>query len=148
MTESRTNRRPAVSGRSKSTWLSLLLLGLVLLAGWRLQAVSWQHDSASPLAIEDRREHRFRNLTYTQTQRLLDGLLRRAYAATTPKERALALARVAALQQERGLREAAEAAAREALQLSRSDPEVRALLSNPLRLEDIEPRRQEGGEGS
>ncbi len=122
-------------------WLWLLVLGLALLAGWRLEAVSWQHDSeASPVAIEDRREHRFRNLTYSQTQHLLDALLRRAYAATTPKERALALARVATLQRERGLQEAAEAAAREALQLSRSDPEVRALLSSPLRLEEIEPR--------
>ena len=122
-------------------WVWLLVLGLALLAGWRLESVSWQHQAgASPVAIEDRREHRFRNLTYSQTEHLLDALLRRAYAATTAKERALALARVATLQRERGLQEAAEAAAREALQLSRSDPEVRALLSGPLRLEDIEPR--------
>jgi len=121
-------------------WVWLLVLGLALLAGWRLEAVSWQHQAgASPVAIEDRREHRFRNLTYSQTEHLLDALLRRAYAATTAKERALALARVATLQRERGLQEAAEAAAREALQLSRNDPEVRALLSSPLRLEDIEP---------
>ena len=137
MSEGRANRGPT----SRARWLWLLVLGLALLAGWRLQAVPWQHRAeTSPVVIEDRRERRFRDFTYSQTQRLLDGLLRRAYAAATPRERALALARVAALQRERGLREAAAAAAREALQLGGSDPAVRALLSGPLRLEELEPR--------
>jgi len=133
--------RPA-AGRGRSMrWAWGLVAVLALLVGWRLHTVPWRHLAGSPApAVEDRRQHHFRNLTYTQTQRLVEGLLRNAYAASTPRERALALARVAVVQRERGLDEAAAAAAREATQLAGGDADVRSILAGPLRLEDIPPR--------
>ena len=118
------------------TWAVLAVLAVVV--GWRLQVVTYRHLSESPApVVEDRRQHHFRNLTYTQTQRLVETLLRSAYIAATPRDRALALARVAAVQRERGLDEAAAAAAREAMSLSGDDPAVRAILAAPLRLEGM-----------
>ena len=67
--------------------------------------------------------------------------LRQAYAAPTPREQGLALARVALLQRERGLDAAAQAAAQEAMKLSHNDPEVRAILGRSLRPDEIRPPR-------
>ena len=122
-------------------WVWAVIAAWALAVGWRLQTVSWRHPSGTrtPPAVDDRRQHHFRHLTYTQTQRLVDGLLRSAYAAPSPRERALALARVAVVQRERGLLEAAAAAAREAMQMAPNDADVRATLAAPLRLEDLSP---------
>jgi hypothetical protein len=114
----------------------------ILLAGvWRLAAVEWSYRSAPPQTVEDRRAHRFRNLTWSQAERVLNRFLRQAYAAREPRERARALARVASLQRERGLDAAATAAAREALQISANDPEVRAILSRKLHDDELGMRR-------
>jgi len=85
-------------------------------------------------AIEDRRLHRFRNATYTETQRLFDTLLQRAGQAHDVVTRARALAALAALQRERAMQNQATAAAQEAQRLAPADPEVRRLLSQPLDL--------------
>ena len=133
-----------MSGRRGSLAVRVLWLVALLIAAataWRLAKVARpQAAEAAPIAVEDRREHHFRNLTLTQTQRLLDTLLRRAWNAKEPHERALELARVAAVQRERGLVEAAAAAEREALQLAGNDPAVRAALSQPLRLDALAPK--------
>ncbi len=127
-----------MSARLGVRLLWLAAAALAAATAWRLTQVSWQYQTTAPaLHVEDRREHRFRDLTHTQTQRLLDGLLRRAWNAKVPRERALELARVAALQRERGLADAAAAAEREALQLGGNDPAVRFVLAQPLRLEDL-----------
>jgi hypothetical protein len=118
----------------------VLLLGAAIVV--RLHGLTWYHEPGAPApSVQDRRQHRFRNLTYTQTQRLLQGWLRQAYAAATPREQGLALARVAALQRERGLDAAAQAAAQEAMKVSRNDPEVRAILARPLRPDELRPGR-------
>jgi hypothetical protein len=127
----------------RALWITTLVV--LAAAGWRLAQVEWSYRSTSaPLRIEDRREHRFRNLTWSQAEAVLNHLLRQAYAAREPHDRALALARVASLQRERGLDAAANAAAREALQLSRNDPEVRAILTRTLRSEELGLRGAEG----
>jgi DNA-binding phage protein len=122
----------------RDAWVWGVVTVLALGVGARLIALSAPQPPAP--AVEDRRQHHFRTFTYSQTERLVTGLLHQAYQARTPRERALALARVAAVQRERGLDEAATAAAREALQQSGGDPAIRTILSNPLRLEDITPR--------
>lgn len=127
--------------------LWILALALVGVALARTSAVEWSYLPTSPAPrVEDRRAHRFRDFTYGQSERLLRQLLRQAQAAPTPRERALALARVATLQRERGFRESARAAGEEALQLAGNDAqmraEVRSILSQRLRLEDVvRPRR-------
>ncbi|UCE02598.1 MAG: hypothetical protein JSW67_15405 [Candidatus Latescibacterota bacterium] len=127
----------------RALWLATFVV--LAAAGWRLARIEWTYRSPSaPLRIEDRREHRFRDLTWSQAEAVLNRLLRQAYAAREPRERALALARVASLQRERGLDAAANAAAREALQLSRNDPEVRAILTRTLRSEELGLRAAEG----
>ena len=113
-----------------------LALALLLAAGWRATQLANPYRAGAPVGpIEDRREHHFRNLTQSQTQRLFDSLLLAATQASGPAIRARYLARIAALQRERGLGEAAEAAAREALRAAPNDPEVRRILSAPLELE-------------
>lgn len=87
--------------------------------------------------IEDRRQHHFRNWSYARTQELAASLLEEARRATSDRTRALALARLATLQRERGFQAQAEAAAREALRLAGSDPEVRRVVSQPLDVREI-----------
>jgi len=118
-------------GVLRATWaLAILLLAG---AGWRARALPDPYRAGAALgAVDDRREHRFRDLTYTQTQRLFDRLLQEATRAQDPAARARGLARIAALQRERGLTEAADAAAGEALRTAPDDPEVRRILSAPL----------------
>lgn len=112
---------------------------LVLSAGWRARALpDLSREGAAVGAIEDRREHHFRNLTYSQTQRLFERLLQAAERAPDSATRARDLARIAALQHERGLIEAAEAAAGEALRFAPDDPQVRRLLSTRLDLDALE----------
>jgi len=134
------------------TWRSIALalwgaaalaLGAALVRTLRVER-SYLPGSPPP-RVEDRRAHHFRNFTYSQTERMLRHLVRQANGASTPRDRALALARVAALQQERGFLEPARAAGQEALQLTATDPEmqaeVRSILTQPLRLEDVLPPR-------
>ena len=132
---------PAAAETGHWRWPWAVVVILAVFVGWRLQQLSWRPLPASLApAVEDRRQHHFRNFTYSQTERLVEGLLRHAYIAPTPRERALALARVAVVQRERGMDEAAAAAAREAMQLGGGDAAIRAILASPLRLDDIVPR--------
>jgi len=111
---------------------------LILVAGWRAVRLPDPYRPGQPLgAIEDRREYHFRDLGYAETQRLLQQLLGSVARASDPRERARGLARVAALQHERGLSEPAEAAARDALRLAPDDPEVRRILASPLDLRTL-----------
>jgi hypothetical protein len=105
---------------------------------WQARRLPDAYVDGAPLgAVEDRREHHFRNLGYAETQELFQRLLRSATDAPDPAARARALARIAALQRERGLVEAADAAAREALRFAPGEPEVRRLLSTPLDLQAV-----------
>lgn len=114
---------------------SAFVLALVVASAWRAARLPDPYRTDAPVgAVEDRREHRFRDLTWSETQRLLQGLLETASRASDAPSRARALAQVASLQRERRLAESAEAAAREALRLSPTDPEVRRLLATPLEL--------------
>jgi hypothetical protein len=111
---------------------------LVVVAGWRAVRLPDPYRPGQPLGvIEDRREYHFRDLGYAETQRLLQQLLGSAARASDPRARALELARIAALQHERGLSEPAEAAARDALRLAPDDPEVRRILASPLDLRTL-----------
>jgi hypothetical protein len=126
------------SGPIRALWALAALL--VVVCAWRLARLPDPSQPAASLGtLEDRREHRFRDLGFGETQRLLEALLRRAEATPEPRARALLLARLAALQRERGLDESAQAAAREALRLAGSDPEVQRLLQAPLDLRDLRP---------
>ena len=120
-------------GPLRLAWMVAILL--LIAAGWRVRALPDPYRDGAPLgAVDDRREYRFRDLTYTQTQRLFDRLLQEATHASDPVARGRSLARIASLQRERGLTEAADAAAAEALHTAPNDPEVRRLLSAPLQL--------------
>lgn len=119
---------------------------LIAVALVRALRVEWAHlPDAGPPRVEDRRQHRFRSFTFTQAERMLRHLVRQSRAARTPRERALTLARIAALQQERGFLDEARAAGEQALQLAARDAqmqaEVRGILTQPLRLEDVLPDR-------
>jgi len=106
---------------------------LVLAAGWRAVHLPDPYRPGQPPGvIDDRREYHFRDLGYGATQHLLQQLLGAVARAHDPRARAIALARVAALQHERGLSEPAQAAARDALRLAPDDPEVRRILASPL----------------
>lgn len=136
MNSSRAARRFRVLLRA--LWVGVIFLGVVL--AWRLHRVTWLQEPGAPAPhVEDRRQYHFRELTYSQTETLLQHWLRQAYAAKSPRERAVILARVAILQRERGLDAAAQAAAQEAVNLSKNDSEVRAVLSRSLRPEEIRP---------
>jgi hypothetical protein len=114
--------------------VTLLLLG----GGWRAAIRPNPYAPGAPLpTVEDRRDHRFRNLTYAQAQRLLDGLMRAADRAPDAHQRALALAHAASLQHERGYQEFADRAAREAVRIAGDDSEVRRLLATPLDLRGL-----------
>lgn len=113
--------------------LWILTAALFALTLVRLQNIA---AGVAPDVVEDRRQHHFRDWTYTRTETLAASFLEQAGRAGTDAERALALARLAALQRERGLHERAEAAAREALRLAGGDAEVRRVLAAPLDLRD------------
>ena len=87
--------------------------------------------------VEDRRQYRFRALTWSQTQRVFESLVAAAERAPDDVTRARYLARVAALQHERGMDEPAQAAAREALRFAPNDPETRRLIASPLDLQAL-----------
>jgi hypothetical protein len=111
---------------------------LVAASLWRLRAAADPYRPQAPLtALDDRREYHFRNLTFAATRGLFDRLLQEAARAPDPATRARYLARVAALQRERGMSEAAETAAREALRTAPGDVEVQRLLSVPLDLQNL-----------
>jgi hypothetical protein len=111
----------------------VLALALVAASVWRAASLGDPYRSGVRVGtVEDRREHRFRDLTWSETQHLLKDLLESASRAPDAAARARALARLAALQQERGLAANAAAAAHEALRLAPEDPEVRRLLTTPL----------------
>ncbi len=139
---------PPVSGLGAPVAAVLWAIAAVLFATALTLAlrVEWSFlPDTTPPRIEDRRANRFRNFTYSQTERMLRHLMRQARAASTPQDRAVYLARVAALQQERGFRDSALAAGEEALQLTANDAqlqaEIRSILTRPLRLDDVLPSR-------
>jgi hypothetical protein len=112
---------------------------LLAISAWRLTSQTWSQLPPAPSSLEDRRAYRFRDLTYTQTVGILRIWLQQAYRGGPPRQRGVALARVAAMQRERGLVAEANAAAEEALRLSGDDREVRAVLARPLSEEDLSP---------
>ena len=118
-------------------WIAAGLLASV--ACWRaISGPNVYADGAVSGPIEDRRLHRFRNATYTQTQRWFETLLERAGRASDPTTRARALAALASLQRERGMMNQAAAAAEQAQRLAPTDPEVRRLLSQPIDLRELQ----------
>jgi hypothetical protein len=121
----------------RGAWIAAAVL--LLAGGWRAASRPNPYAPGAPLPrVEDRRDHRFRDLTYVQAQKLLDSLLRAADRAPDAHQRAVALARAAALQHERGYPESADTAAREAVRIAPNDPEVRRLLASPLDLRELQ----------
>jgi len=120
-------------------WIVWVLAALVLVgAGVRAVRLSDPYRSGAPLgSLEDRREHRFRDLSWSNAERLAANLLAAAERAPDALSRARFLARLASLQRERGFEAASRAAAAEALRLGGSDPETRRLLASPL---EVTPR--------
>lgn len=120
-------------GFERLAWVlaALLIVG----AGARLAVRADPYRAGAPLgAIEDRREHRFRDLSWSSAERLAGGLLAAAERAPDGQSRARLLARFAALQRERGFDAVAQAAAAEARRLGGDDPETRRLLASPFEL--------------
>jgi hypothetical protein len=117
-------------------WIVWALAVVLLVAtGWRAAARPDAYRAGAALgAIEDRREHRFRDLSWSAAQQLFDFYLQAAERAPDPLTRARNLARLAALQRERGFDAGAQAAAAEALRLGGNDAETRRILANPLEL--------------
>lgn len=122
--------------------LMALWIAAGLLAGvacWRAIAGPDPYaDGVTSGQVDDRRLHRFRNATYSETQRWFNTLLERAGRAGDPTTRARALAALASLQRERGMMNQAAAAAEQAQRLAPADPEVRRLLSEPLDLKALQ----------
>ena len=117
-----------------------LAAALLVLSGWKVTSRTWADLPAAPTSpIEDRRAYRFRDLTYGETVGILRDWLTQAYRPGPPRLRGVAMARVAAMQHERGLDAEAKAAAEEALRLAGDDPIVRAVLTRPLSPEDLAP---------
>lgn len=110
----------------------LLVTGVVRLG---LLPNPYAPGTAAP--VEDRRQYRFRDLTWSQTQRLYESLVAAAERAPDAVTRARYLARVAALQHERGMDEPAQAAAREAMRFAPQDAETRRLIASPLDLKSL-----------
>ena len=138
VTPARLTRLAWAPHAARALWV--LAAALLAISAWRLTSQTWSQlppDPSSP--IEDRRAYRFRDLTYTQTVGILRIWLQQAYRGGPPRQRGLALARVAAMQRERGLVAEANAADEEALRLSGDDREVRAVLARPLSAEDLSP---------
>jgi hypothetical protein len=126
--------------RERGLWIVAALL--LAAAFWRLGRLPDPYaDGSKTVPVEDRRQHRFRDLGWSQTEQLFRSLVTSAEQAPDPVTRARFLARAAALQQERGLGDAAQAAAREALRFAPNDAETRRLLSAPLDLDAVRPRR-------
>lgn len=114
--------------------LAALLIG----ASWaRIAMLPDPYAAGARSPIEDRRQYRFRDLDWSQTQRLFESLVQAAERAPDDLTRARYLARVAALQHERGMDEAAQAAAREALRFAPNDAETRRLIASPLDLKTL-----------
>lgn len=109
-----------------------LALALVAAAIVRVASTPDPYRVGAPIVIEDRREHRFRNATWSEAEALLQRIAREVETATDAQTRARALARIASLQQERGYSAQADYAAREALRLAPTDPTVRQLLNTPV----------------
>jgi len=107
---------------------------LMLAAVARLDLLPDPYAVGATVPVEDRRQYRFRALTWSQTQRLFESLVAAAERAPDDVTRARYLARVAALQHERGMDEPAQAAAREALRFAPNDAETRRLIASPLDL--------------
>jgi hypothetical protein len=119
--------------QQRIVWLLALVLSLA--TGWLAATRPDPYRAGAPLgAIDDRREYHFRHLSYSSTQRLFENLLGAAQRAPDPVSRARMLARVAALQRERGIDDGARAAASEAMRLGGNDAEVQRLLGTPLEL--------------
>ncbi len=115
-------------------WFVTVLL--LATAGWRAARLPDPYRDGAPVgAVEDRREYRFRNLTYSQTNRILEHLIETAANARDRQARARQLARVAAIQHERGIAEAADYATREALRYATDPAEVRRILTTPFDLD-------------
>jgi hypothetical protein len=115
-------------------WLVTVVLWAA--AGWRAARLPDPYGDGAPVGVvEDRRENRFRHLTHSQTTRILEHLIESAANARDRQARARQLARVAAVQRERGLAEASEYAAREAMRYATDAAEVRRILETPFDLE-------------
>ena len=110
---------------------------LMLTAVVRLGMLPDPYAVGATVPVEDRRQYRFRALTWSQTQRLFESLVAAAERAPDAVTRARYLARVAALQHERGMDEPAQAAAREALRFAPNDAETRRLIASPLDLKAL-----------
>jgi hypothetical protein len=88
--------------------------------------------------VEDRRLYRFRDLSFSATERIAAALLDGAAHAPDATSRARMLATLAALQRERGMTNRAQAAEAEARRLAPDDLEVQRLLSRPVDLRALE----------
>jgi len=116
--------------QTRILWILAAVVVAAACARW-LQ-VPDPYRAGAAITVEDRREHRFRDYTWTQTEHLLHALAAEVDRAPDAITRARVLARIASLQNERGFAAQAEAAAREALRLAPSDAETRRLLNAPL----------------
>lgn len=111
---------------------------LLLAAVARIVRLPDPYVAGAGSPVEDRRQYAFRDLTWSQTQRLFESLVGAAERAPDNITRARFLARVAALQHERGMDEPAQAAAREALRFAPQDAETRRLIAAPLDLKSLQ----------
>lgn len=111
---------------------------LLLAAVARIVRLPDPYVAGAAAPVEDRRQYAFRDLTWSQTQRLFESLVASAERAPDNLTRARFLARVAALQHERGMDEPAQAAAREALRFAPQDAETRRLIAAPLDLKSLQ----------
>ena len=121
--------------RERIVWGVAVLLALAAVA--RLGMLPDPYAAGTAVPVEDRRQYRFRDFSWSQTQRLFESLLAAAERAPDDVTRARYLARVAALQHERGMDEPAQVAAREALRLAPNDAETRRLIASPLDLQAL-----------
>jgi hypothetical protein len=122
-----------IVSRTSIVWV---VAGVVVAAtAVRLGRLPDPYAAGAVSPVEDRRQYRFRNLSRSETQHLFEKLVEAAEKAPDPITRGRFLARVAALQHERGMDEAARAAAQEALRFAPRDPETRRILASPLELD-------------
>lgn len=123
-------------GLERLVWVLAVLL--LAGAGARLVVRPDPYRAGAPLgAVEDRRLHRFRDLSWSQTERLASSVLLAAERAPDRLTRARLLAQFASLQRERGFEAASRAAAAEALRLGGHDAETQRLLASPF---EVKPR--------
>jgi hypothetical protein len=118
-------------------WVAALLLSSF--AAWRAAGGPNPYaPGAFTGRVEDRRLYRFRDLSFSATERIAAALMDRAAHAPDAASRARMLAALAALQRERGMMNRAQAAEVEARRLAPDDLEVQRLLSRPLDLRALE----------